>query len=108
MQLGFLSGLSGEVPGSLGSMHQLGYLDLSGNMLTGTLPPLASSQLITLRLDENFLTGTIPASYGALLPAPSSFVCISTQVTRACPWYTDSISSTLQVHAVQAMLLHLC
>ena len=64
MQLGFLSGLSGEVPQSLGRVGQLGYLDVSGNMLTGTLPALASSQLITLRLAENFLSGTIPASYG--------------------------------------------
>ena len=64
MQLGFLSGLSGEVPQSLGRIGQLGYLDVSGNMLTGTLPALASSPLITLRLAENFLSGTIPASYG--------------------------------------------
>ena len=70
MQLGFLSGLSGEVP-PLSHMQQLGYLDISGNMLTGTLPALpapasspASSQMITLRLAENFLSGTIPASYG--------------------------------------------
>ena len=64
MQLGFLSGLSGEVPASLGRMGQLGYLDISGNMLTGMLPALASSQMVTLRLAENFLSGTIPASYG--------------------------------------------
>ena len=69
------------MPQSLGRIGQLGYLDVSGNMLTGTLPALASSQLITLRLAENFLSGTIPASYGEhylhqpLLCAPLDKTC---------------------------------
>ena len=60
-----MSGLSGEVPQSLGKMQQLGYLDIAGNMLTGSLPAVTSSNMINLRLAENFLTGTISASYGA-------------------------------------------
>ena len=64
LQLGFMSGLSGEVPQSLGKMQQLGYLDIAGNMLTGSLPAVTSGNMINLRLAENFLTGTISAAYG--------------------------------------------
>ncbi len=65
LQLGFASGLTGEVPSTVGRMQQLGYLDIAGNMLTGSLPGVTANQMINLRLAENFLTGTIPASYGA-------------------------------------------
>ena len=71
LQLGFASGLTGEVPSTMSRMQQLGYLDISGNMLTGMLPGVTSNQMINLRLAENFLTGTIPASYGAQ-PAPGA------------------------------------
>ena len=104
MQLGFLSGLSGEVPGSLGRIGQLGYLDVSGNMLTGTLPALASSQLITLRLAENFLSGTIPASYGGRCLHHLDCVHISTQSIGACPWCADPMPSTHEVCAIEAKI----
>ena len=97
MQLGFLSGLSGEVPGSLGRIGQLGYLDISGNMLTGTLPTLASSQLITMRLAENFLSGTIPASYGECLHQAAS--CGSRQISQEP---VPDLPSTHQVNSVPA------
>jgi len=64
LQLGFLSGLTGDIPPGLSKMQQLGYLDVAGNMLTGPLPAVTSVNMINLRLAENFLTGTIPASYG--------------------------------------------
>ena len=64
VQLGFMSRLSGEVPQSLGKMQQLGYLDIAGNMLTGSLPTVTSGNMINLRLAENFLTGTISPAYG--------------------------------------------
>lgn len=69
LQLGFMSGLSGEVPQSLGKMQQLGYLDIAGNMLTGAVPAVTSGNMINLRLAENFLTGTITPAYGTF-PAP--------------------------------------
>ena len=59
-----MSGLSGEVPQSLSKMQQLGYLDIAGNMLTGSLPALTSSNMINMRLAENFLTGTVSPAYG--------------------------------------------
>lgn len=56
------------MPHSLSKMQQLGYLDVSGNMLTGALPALTSNNMINLRLAQNYLTGTIPASYGGHPP----------------------------------------
>lgn len=67
-QMGFLSGLSGSVPTSLGKLPKLAYLDLGGNMLTGKLPPSLPASMIDLRLAENQLTGSIPASYGMRSP----------------------------------------
>lgn len=64
MQLGFLSGISGPVPAALGKLKDLAYLDLGGNMLTGSLPHTLPVSMIDLRMSANFLTGTIPASYG--------------------------------------------
>jgi hypothetical protein len=65
VQVGFLSGLSGSLPGSLGRLEALTYLDLGGNILSGVLPPALPASLVDLRLADNALTGSIPASYGA-------------------------------------------
>ena len=76
LQLGFLSGLTGDIPRGLSKMQQLGYLDVAGNMLTGPLPAVTSVNMINLRLAENFLTGTVPASYGKR-PLISACLCSS-------------------------------
>ena len=65
LQLGFMSGLSGRLPESLGRLSRLAYLDLAGNMLTGALPASLPASMVDLRLSENALTGSIPSSYGA-------------------------------------------
>ena len=55
-------GLSGTIPGSLGSLFELTELDLSSNSLTGSIPEEMGwlHNLTTLRLSGNNLTGCIP------------------------------------------------
>ena len=61
-------GLSGTIPGELGSLSELTSLWLHRNRLTGEIPPQLGNltNLRTLKLDVNRLTGTIPAEMGSL------------------------------------------
>ena len=110
LQLGFLSGLTGDIPRVSAKMQQLGYLDVAGNMLTGPLPAVTSVNMINLRLAENFLTGTVPASYGEYLLITachllrtalnwSLIACLSQDDKRYCAM------PSLQVDEVQSLLI---
>lgn len=61
-------GLSGTIPGELGSLSELTLLWLHRNRLTGVIPPQLGNltNLRSLKLDVNRLTGTIPAEMGSL------------------------------------------
>lgn len=55
--------LAGQVPGALQSCHSLQTLDLSGNGLSGSIPPRICEWLpflVSLDLSRNRLTGSIP------------------------------------------------
>eukprot|EP00002_Diphylleia_rotans_P040871 TRINITY_DN9816_c0_g1_i5.p1 TRINITY_DN9816_c0_g1~~TRINITY_DN9816_c0_g1_i5.p1 ORF type:complete len:1324 (+),score=127.65 TRINITY_DN9816_c0_g1_i5:119-4090(+) len=41
-------------------LSSLENLDLSGNMISGTIPVLSLSKLVSVRLDDNYLTGSVP------------------------------------------------
>lgn len=61
-------GLNGPVPGSIGNLTDLQFLDLSFNDLTGSIPAEIGnfSNLLNLDLAENELTGSIPVEIGNL------------------------------------------
>ncbi|XP_026437712.1 probable LRR receptor-like serine/threonine-protein kinase At3g47570 [Papaver somniferum] len=61
--------LEGQIPSSLGSCHKLQILRLQGNQLVGTIPKQVmglSSLSISLDLSRNLLTGTLPSEAIAL------------------------------------------
>ena len=60
--------LSGEIPAELGSLTGLGYLDLHQNQLSGEIPSELGSltNLTSLDLSSNQLSGEIPAELGSL------------------------------------------
>ncbi|XP_074583022.1 putative LRR receptor-like serine/threonine-protein kinase At1g06840 isoform X2 [Curcuma longa] len=57
--------LHGHIP-DLSGMPQLGYLDLSWNMLNGSIPPNLAINITTIDLSHNFLNGTIPSTFNGL------------------------------------------
>ncbi|XP_020273382.1 probable LRR receptor-like serine/threonine-protein kinase At1g06840 [Asparagus officinalis] len=58
--------LQGAVP-DLSGIPRLGYLDLSGNRLTGPLPTTRlSNNITTIDLSNNLLNGSIPLSFSGL------------------------------------------
>ncbi|KAM0822844.1 hypothetical protein ACQ4PT_071249 [Festuca glaucescens] len=58
--------LQGGIP-DLSGLPGLGYLDLSWNQLTGSIPTnRLASNITTIDLSHNFLNGTIPANFSGL------------------------------------------
>ncbi|CAL5339188.1 unnamed protein product [Camellia sinensis] len=56
--------LSGPIPAKIGSLPSLTDLDLSGNELSGQIPPqIGLLKLTLLNLSSNLLTGTIPVEF---------------------------------------------
>ena len=64
----YSNGLSGTIPGELGSLTNLEWLQLNENQLTGAIPTELGSlaNLTLLWLNENQLTGEIPTVLGNL------------------------------------------
>ena len=62
------NGLTGSIPGELGSLDQLRSLNLCGNQLTGSIPRELGNLANLERLDlcGNRLTGSIPLALGNL------------------------------------------
>ena len=61
--------LSGRIPETVGvqGLDVLTVLDVSGNILSGTLPKTFSQNLSELHLNDNLLTGEVPSSIGELV-----------------------------------------
>ncbi|KAG6519655.1 hypothetical protein ZIOFF_023153 [Zingiber officinale] len=57
--------LHGIIP-DLSRMPQLGYLDLSWNMLNGSIPSNLAIYITTIDLSHNFLNGTITSTFNGL------------------------------------------
>ncbi|CAL5396941.1 unnamed protein product [Camellia sinensis] len=56
--------LSGPIPAKIGSLPRLTDLDLSGNEFSGQIPPqIGLLKLQSLNLSSNLLTGTIPVEF---------------------------------------------
>jgi len=60
------SGLTGEIPSTIGSLTNLTFLSLGGNELTGTIPPEIGNltNLEVLSIWGNNLTGELPSEIG--------------------------------------------
>lgn len=57
--------LAGEIPSTLGECHLLHILQMDGNFLTGSIPPLSSlTTLSILNISHNMLSGLIPIELG--------------------------------------------
>ncbi|KAG6745904.1 hypothetical protein POTOM_050414 [Populus tomentosa] len=57
--------LSGEVPGDIGKMHNFSMIHLGFNNLSGTLPPqIGQLPLVVLNLTKNTFSGEIPNEIG--------------------------------------------
>lgn len=60
--------LTGPLPSLLSRLTSLQIVDLSGNLLTGSIPDLSSlTQLVSLDLSRNRLTGSVPSSLSTQL-----------------------------------------
>ncbi|VAH44187.1 unnamed protein product [Triticum turgidum subsp. durum] len=60
--------LSGEIPPQIGAMRNLSLLHLDGNRLTGQLPPeIGRLPLVMLNVSRNNLSGPIPSEIGDIL-----------------------------------------
>uniref|UniRef100_M8BRP3 Putative LRR receptor-like serine/threonine-protein kinase n=1 Tax=Aegilops tauschii TaxID=37682 RepID=M8BRP3_AEGTA len=60
--------LSGEIPSQIGAMRSLSLLHLDGNRLTGQLPPeIGRLPLVMLNVSRNNLSGPIPSEIGDIL-----------------------------------------
>ncbi|XP_040382692.1 probable LRR receptor-like serine/threonine-protein kinase At1g74360 [Oryza brachyantha] len=59
--------LSGEIPSAIGTMRNLSLLLLDGNRLSGHLPAeIGHLQLVALNISSNFISGEIPSEIGRM------------------------------------------
>ena len=78
-------GLNGSVPALLGQLSTLSFVDVSRNMLSGTLPPqLGNISSLQLSVFDNNLTGTVPSAYTSL-----SFLAASYNPSLYGTWPTS-------------------
>ncbi|TVU38106.1 hypothetical protein EJB05_11460 [Eragrostis curvula] len=60
--------LSGEIPPQIGAMRNLSLLHLDGNRLTGRLPPeIGQLPLVVLNVSRNSISGPVPSAIGRIL-----------------------------------------